>query len=566
MWATDLLLSLVVPLGAWLGRRVVGGRTPDEATGWAAGAAGALAWTMAGGMLLCTVHLLRPVPIAVWLATGAFLALRQPGPPVRLSPALALGAPTLAFLLLTATVPAWYRDDLVYHLSLPRQFALAGGWTRPDDNIFASFPLGWESVHAVAAAVGRDGYAPFNPRLLDAWTAGAAALATTGLAREIGAPKPAFAGALWLLLPTVLDFGASGYVEPWLCLLTALALQAALRGHAVVAGALAGLAVGSKYPGLALAGFLATGLACRGGWRAAGRFSVVAVLVGCPFYLRNIVERGNPVFPLAWGAFGGAGWDAWRAEAYAATLSHYGAGRSIGDYALLPWRLFTTMDLRHGFEGSLGPLLALGLFGRSRPLAAFALAWLAWWAVSVQQVRFFLVATPALAANLATLPRATWALPLQALWSAPLMWTLWARQTTTEWLAGRSADAVLSALTPLGWTVPRALEAEVPPGGSVRLVWVGNLTYWLRREARIDCVFEAWRLEAALDAGAPFDTTHLLVNEQLFLAGANADTEPGRTARLRQRWETRRATELTERRRWGSFVLYEVTPPRTPAP
>ena len=53
----------------------------------------------------------------------------------------------------------------------------------PDQNLFAAFPLGWES--ALAILYGLAGSAPaeplFNPRLFGAWTMAGAALAVLGL-------------------------------------------------------------------------------------------------------------------------------------------------------------------------------------------------------------------------------------------------------------------------------------------------------------------------------------------------------------------------------------------------
>ncbi|MGA1791130.1 MAG: hypothetical protein ACMUIM_06570, partial [bacterium] len=75
---------------------------------------------------------------------------------------------------------------------------------RPDNNIFASFPLGWESILSVLHTFGRapDFFPPFNPRLITVWTAGATALASAALARMLGARKSIadWAGVLLLLV------------------------------------------------------------------------------------------------------------------------------------------------------------------------------------------------------------------------------------------------------------------------------------------------------------------------------------------------------------------------------
>ncbi len=582
----ELGLSLLLALGvapAWgalhaLERRLGGALEAESrlALSWAL----ALGWAQLGLMGLNFLGLLSPPWVLGWLGIGAALGLRAlPGAPRPEAPAL---LPLLGLLpaLGMALVPPWYRDEMTYHLALPRIFALAGGYVPTDDNIFASFPLGWESVLSGLCALGEGGYPVFNPRLLGAWTLGAAALGLVGLARALGAPAGlarAF-GAAFLLMPTAVEFGASAYVEPWLALLALTLTRTALlarerEGWSLVAGGLAGLAAGVKYPGLAigLGGLL---LIPRG---PRERYLLVLVLVGCPFYLRNLVERGNPFFPLAWELLGGEGWDAWRAYAYRITLQNYGEGRSPLDWLLLIPRLFFSRDLRDGFEGSLGPLGLLGIaLGWRRPgVYVFALGLFLFWALTVQQARFALVLVALLLALAASaLPARRWLAPAvlggALLWGAGPVSELWARQRTTEWLLGRvSRDELLTSLLPESYVPTQAMDDLIPADGRVWLVWTRGYTYYLDRPYRLDSVFEAYRLEAMLDEHAHPDAllaalraegvTHLLINQRFYLAGTSADLRPGRTELLRQRWQSALdAGVLIPQQRWGPVILYAV--------
>ncbi|MGI9590195.1 MAG: hypothetical protein ACR2P8_02410, partial [Myxococcota bacterium] len=390
------LLPLWVLLAVPAARRLAGpGANGPESLAVAGGLA--LFWCMAGGMALGACGALVAPAVWLWLAAGAVVSialgrgfsLRDWRDSWRGGASALWLAPPAGLLLLLASPPPWYRDSLVYHLALPRHFARHGGYAWPDDNLFAALPLGWESALALLHALGGapDFEPPFNPRLAGAWTLVAAAFATLALARAAGA-RPALAsmaGALLLLLPTAVEFGASAYVENALLLCVALALLWMLRARD---GALpwwgsalwAGLACWLKYPALALLAFLAAAAPLaeclrRGeddaaSWlRRAFGWTLLAVAVASPFYLRNLWWRGNPFFPTAYALFGGEGWDAWRAWAYGETLANYGQGRGALDTLLLPWRLFTQRSFEGGFEGSLGPLLGLAL-----PLAA--LAWL----------------------------------------------------------------------------------------------------------------------------------------------------------------------------------------------
>jgi hypothetical protein len=634
LWLPLLVLAAVPAVGA-----AARGRTSIDVIEWLALACGlALVWCMVGGVLLGAVSMLHASAVWVWLGVG-FAGSLAAGWRAAVSlddwrnactgwsGIFALALP-LTLLLLLATVPPWYRDSLIYHLALPRYFAQHGGMAWPDDNIFAAFPIGWESalalLHAIGSGLDRDPV--FNPRLVGAWTWGGAALATIALARAAGAVRPlaVAAGVLLLLLPTVVEFGSSAYVEGALLLLVTLALWSALRAGAnretsrswLLSAVFAGFACWVKYPALVAAAFLAAAVplletlrrdrADLRSWATLGAVWVgIVAVVGCPFYLHNFALRGNPFFPTAFAWFGGEGWDDWRAWAYGVTLGNYGQGREFVDYLLLPWRLFTQRSFDGGFEGSLGPLVALGaplglwlllrggLAVPSRRGVILLLAWIAWmsfvWALTVQQARFYLLAVPALLAllgvgssyalrsreklRLAGLTACV-AVGLQLIWSWVPIAQLWQRQSTSQWLAGQlERGELLERMLPETYRATQELEQFVPETGRVWLVWMRGYTYYLRRDYRIDCVFEAWRLEALLDRSEDATRfgdalradgfTHLLVNHRFFLQNGNADLRPGRTDLLRSRFAAFvDAGEIAPRASWGGITLYSVAEPR----
>jgi hypothetical protein len=624
-WLNDLLLSclfLLVPLvGApavrWWERRK--GLELDSATRVAASAALGIAWLQLGGMLLLFTQSLGPRSAAAWLLAGlaiAVLGLRRPKLPSRWAWLLLPGLALLLPLLLMATVPPWYQDDMTYHLSLPRQFAVAGGYYVPDDNIFTFLPLGWESMLCLLYALGPDPahFPPFNPRLLSVWTAGFAALGCVGLTRSLGVSGRLAWGAGFLLLlhPTLVHYAPSAYVEAWMLLLIALAAQGVLRavggqrGWLIPAGVFAGLAASAKFPGLVVVGLLGLGLLIDGLGRRDDRallrrvlsFGLTAAVVGAPFYIRNWIQRGNPVFPSAWGLMGGEGWSAWRAWAWGEILSNYGAGRTPLDNLLLPWRFFTTREMFDLFEGSNGPVLALGLVAavvlswqlrsqleRARPLwlaLGYVLGFTVFWALSTQQMRFWLPALPLLVAltvaGLVGVSRfrgavLAAALLLSAAWTVDLERQVWDRQQTSPWILGQLSEReVATALMPDSYGIFDEVHSLVPPDGRIWLLWMRNKTYYLERDFRVDCIFEAWRFEelledhedpAALGAALRQEgISHVLVHHRFFLVGRNADLEPGRTDRLRKRFVALMGAGVLEPlRRWDYIALYQVAPP-----
>jgi 4-amino-4-deoxy-L-arabinose transferase-like glycosyltransferase len=85
-----------------------------------------------------------------------------------------------------------------------------------------------------------------------------------------------------------------------------------------LAGLLAGSGMACKYPGLVSIVLPLTAAAiwnvatCRGKslWIAPAVFTAGAALVIGPWLIKNSVETGNPVYPLAYSIFGGRDWDA----------------------------------------------------------------------------------------------------------------------------------------------------------------------------------------------------------------------------------------------------------------
>ncbi len=160
-------------------------------------------------------------------------------------------------------------------------------------------------------------------------------------------------------------------------------------------------------------------------WRDAAIFALPALLFGAIWYARNAFWTGNPVYPFAYGIFGGAGWTAEMARLYDESQAIYGFGKTPLDAIWLPWRLALApinygqpffplagtpapAPLTGAFEvqGLLlssfpGPALfafgvpALLLRNKPRPIllaTAFFGFLLAFWFVTSQQIRYLIPA------------------------------------------------------------------------------------------------------------------------------------------------------------------------------
>jgi hypothetical protein len=146
------------------------------------------------------------------------------------------------------------------------------------------------------------------------------AFAVAGLARSLGARGPlvAFAGAAFAATPIVLAQGPTEFVDVMIASWTLAALHSTVRFvrapdvRRVVPAALAtGLLLGSKGTGLIWAVAIGATLLVAAVWSArrhvltvrgaASAIAVVAlacVALGSFWYVRNVAEHGNPVYPF----------------------------------------------------------------------------------------------------------------------------------------------------------------------------------------------------------------------------------------------------------------------------
>lgn len=103
----------------------------------------------------------------------------------------------------------------------------------------------------------------------------------------------------------------------------------------VISGLMAAGAMAAKMQGLALFGVLVLAVAVsqllrRAGMAAAVRAAVVFALVGggvaSPWYVKSWITTGNPVYPFAYGVFGGKYWGPEEARAYEYHQKEFGPG------------------------------------------------------------------------------------------------------------------------------------------------------------------------------------------------------------------------------------------------
>ena len=542
---------------------------------------GAAAWSLVW-FLLGTVYLYR-VPVAVIaLLAGlglAAAALARDRPSARAigraawSAALALVVTTQALALVAALAPPTAKDTVLYHFALPRAYIAAGGGIEVPYNIAGYYPLGVE-LHAVwAMLLG----APMGARAGEA-AAGATfflfapllVMVVHGWARERGLDRAGAVAAALIVawVPTAYDVAASAYVDLALAAYTALAVRAFGRWwttldarHLVwitvgIGGALSiKLSAAFVILPLALLALLrALGPASgRSGPAIAGSalFALGAgVALAAPWYARNWIRTGSPVFPFYLGIWPARapGWDLERSQLYETLFSLYGSAQGGLDYLLTPLRLAVAAqpDQPQFYDGVLGiavafalPLLAWALWRRRLDvelrLALLVSACLfVFWLFSSQQLRYLLPALPGLAVAIAaagatlgrTRGRALRALILgAAALGVPvtLAWFL-TMDPVRVVLGGEDRPEFLRRRLDY-YPYYEVVNRELPPTAKVWLINMRRDTYHLERPYFSDFIFEDYTLTRYVRAAAGYEEirarvradgiTHLLVRHDL---------------------------------------------------
>jgi hypothetical protein len=280
-----------------------------------------------------------------------------------------LSRPVLIFLLLSLTLAllsaltpptAW--DALVYHLTVPQRALLAGrllpsGDIVPQEN----FPLLMSSLYLLAMLVRGDVAAQCLHFIYGLMTFGLIALTAHQFYSRGAVP---IALTIALSMPMLLLLASWPYNDVALAFYTLAALFAYMRwleershGYLVLAGLMAGFALGLKYTSFLLPlGILAFLLhdARQSRLRLSAIFALACAAAAAPWYLKNWLFTGNPVYPFL---FGGQQWDLLRATWYARP----GTGIGLDFIALLTMPIVTTLGYRdtNFVDGRIGPLILL---------------------------------------------------------------------------------------------------------------------------------------------------------------------------------------------------------------
>ncbi|MDA8124818.1 MAG: glycosyltransferase family 39 protein [Deltaproteobacteria bacterium] len=524
--------------------------------------------------LLGLCHALHTPSLIIALVSLCFLAITgwlRPLPCSSASPVARASwdhpAAILVILLLIVDfllvlTPELGKDALIYHLAVPKLYLLHHGFYTIQGNIFAGYPLLGEMHYLPALFFQGDILAKaIHFSLLGGILLGIGLFSHHVLCEQ---DFPALSILIFVSIPSVFAVSHMAYNDLFLTFFTLVAIYTILRWSEendrywlILCAFFCGSAAACKYTALLLLPLGSLGILwiCRkrqsNTREVLGNivlFAAVACLVGSPFYLKNWIMLGNPVYPFFYGIFGGQGWDADQSRLYDLFIQTLGMGKTLTDYLLLPVNVSFRAEMdSHRFDGILGPIFLLtlpflvGIRHWEMPvrfILVYALAAFLFWASSAQQIRYLFPLLPLLSILVGfILTSYTDRKPVFFLIVAIIAGSLAFNgyHIAREYMKIRplpvalgleSRDAFLTRLIPV-YPMYRYVNQELPSESRIFLSYMKNFTYLCDRDCYSDALFETYTLQKILQASsAPQNVrddlqrrgfTHLLYDEAYLL-------------------------------------------------
>jgi hypothetical protein len=243
----------------------------------------------------------------------------------------ALAAALIVLLLATALAPPTEWDSLMYHLRIPLWFLEQGRIAIPPDSFHVALVGGAHLATLPLLAAGL----VTGPALMQVAALALTLMGTVALARAVGASRPGgwLAVAALIGCPVFALVAITARIDVMLVLTLVaahLALLAAAdegeRGALAVAALLVGAAMAIKpHAGAYAVALVPLGWRAARGMRPAVVAAAVAAVVALPWYVKNQLLTGAPLYPV-----GAPGWfEPWIAELFGARVRPDGIDASV---------------------------------------------------------------------------------------------------------------------------------------------------------------------------------------------------------------------------------------------
>ena len=291
--------------------------------------------------------------------------------------------------VLLCLTPPISRDALIHHLAIPKLWIRHGGFYETPWNVFSYFPMNIDLLYLVPLLFGNDRLPAFI-HLLFGWATGI--LVYQYLKEQEGRLWGLLGLLVFVSTPVVIRLSVTAYVDLGMTFFTTASVLVYLRwrdgryadGKWFLLSALfMGLAAGSKYNALISWVFLTVAVCYlyakdTGTQMQAIRwgllFSAIALAVVSPWFVKNLILKGNPIYPLMDNLFSwihvGRETPSYLAAGGAASggYSVFGTrailyGEELWQILLLPFRIFfegRDHSPQH-FDGILNPLVVFAI-------------------------------------------------------------------------------------------------------------------------------------------------------------------------------------------------------------
>lgn len=333
---------------------------------------------------------------------------------------LLAAAPLCLFLVGVSILPPYEYDVLEYHLLVPREWHVIGQIRVLPNNVYSGMPMGAEmwALLPMVFLTGQQGWLTgalvgkliiglftllmagllygAGKRLIGVWGGRAAALAAIAVPWLTYQSGTGLVDGVWAFFTL-----AAAY--PVLIVLNGSPKEEHRDGLAILSGLMAGMAFSVKYPALlvvVLPVFALWIFAVRTDWRLLVMHGIAVTVVISPWLIRNAIDTGNPVFPLAGNVFPTdirtedqiQQWN----RAHQVPPNAEGSRYSIN-------QLFSGIMTPLGRSPWAGmlivPLAICGLFYHDRKLVVplvvlLVTCWVVWWGLSHRLERFLIPAIP----------------------------------------------------------------------------------------------------------------------------------------------------------------------------
>ncbi len=284
----------------------------------------------------------------------------------------------LISIVILAYTPPVSRDALVHHLAVPKLYLKHGGIYEIPSLPFSYYPMNLDLLYMIPLYFGNDilpKFIHFAFALLTAW------LIYDYIRRRMNTVYALLGVMLFLSIPIIVKLSISVYTDLGLIFFSTASLLLLVqwfeRGFHVkfliLSAIFTGLAMGTKYNGLItffLLSLFVPFIRARYGPDDRNRFlrslsygilfMVIALILFCPWMIRNTLWTSNPIFPL---------YERWFNPLYSEVPKSVGPlayraliyNESWWQIALLPVRVFFQGQdgNPHYFDGELNPFLLL---------------------------------------------------------------------------------------------------------------------------------------------------------------------------------------------------------------